>query len=163
MGSEPITEMQDEASQAPTSVATPSGDTEMELEERWAAQISALPEAAGHAVTLAVRSLLKDKAQEQVLISLAGKSAVADAMIIASGESSRQIIAMAEHLGRAFKAAGIEVLATEGTEAGDWVLIDANHLVIHLFRPEVREYYNLERLWATDFDAAPRTRLSQSA
>lgn len=82
-------------------------------------------------------------------IDLAGKSAMADAMVIASGRSSRHVSALCDHLVRAMKDAGHTDMTVEGSHNPefDWVLIDAGDVVVHLFRPEVREFYNLEKLW----------------
>lgn len=95
-------------------------------------------------------SLDSDKAEDVLSIPLGGKSSVADYMVIASGTSSRQVAAMAEHLEVRLKQAGVEILGLEGMRQADWVLIDANDVIIHLFRPEVREFYGLERMWAND-------------
>ena len=95
-------------------------------------------------------SLDSDKADDVLAIPLSGKSSVADYMVIASGASSRQVAAMAEHLEVRLKQAGVEILGLEGMRQADWVLIDANDVIVHLFRPEVREFYGLERMWAND-------------
>ena len=95
-------------------------------------------------------SLDSDKAEDVLAIPLSGKSSVADYMVIASGSSSRQVAAMAEHLEVRLKQAGVEILGLEGMRQADWVLIDANDVIVHLFRPEVREFYGLERMWAND-------------
>jgi ribosome-associated protein len=99
---------------------------------------------------LVTSSLDSDKADDVVAIPLQGKSSMADHMVIASGSSSRQVAAMAEHLDHRLKQAGVEVLGLEGMRQADWVLIDANDVIIHLFRPEVREFYGLERMWGND-------------
>lgn len=94
-----------------------------------------------------LQSLDDDQAQEIITIPLAGKSSIADHMVIASGRSSRQVAAMAQKLSeRIKKANGINV-RTEGLPVADWVLIDAGDVIVHLFRPEVRSFYNLERMW----------------
>jgi ribosome-associated protein len=103
--------------------------------------------AAGDLLTLVTQSLDGDKAEELVVIDLAGKTAIADYMVIASGTSQRQIGAMADHLLEKFKAIGHGGAAIEGATQCDWVLIDAGDIVVHLFRPEVRAFYALERLW----------------
>ena len=97
-----------------------------------------------------VTSSHQDKAEDVLSIPLEGKSSVADFMVIASGRSSRQVAAMAEHLEFRLKQAGVGILGLEGVRQGDWVLIDANDVIVHLFRPEVREFYGLERMWAND-------------
>jgi len=81
-----------------------------------------------------------------VVIDLRGRSSVTDCMVIATGRSQRQVGAMADHLLERLKAEGVAV-ATEGMGQGDWVLIDAGDVIVHLFRPEVREFYDLEGMW----------------
>lgn len=94
-----------------------------------------------------LQSLDDDQAQEVITIPLGGKSSIADHMVIASGRSSRQVAAMAQKLAeRVKKANGINV-RIEGLPVADWVLIDAGDVIVHLFRPEVRSFYNLERMW----------------
>lgn len=97
---------------------------------------------------LVLQSLDDDQAQEVVSIPLEGKSSVADYMVIASGRSTRQVAAMAQKLAERIKHGGFGHVRIEGLPAADWVLIDAGDVVIHLFRPEVRTFYNLERMWA---------------
>jgi len=75
---------------------------------------------------------------------------MADYMVIASGSSSRQVAAMAEHLETKLKQEKVDILGLEGLRQADWVLLDANDVIVHLFRPEVREFYGLERMWADD-------------
>jgi ribosome-associated protein len=102
---------------------------------------------------LVLQSLDDDQAQEIVSIPLEGKTAIADHMVIASGRSSRQVTAMAEKLAQRVKTAGFGSSRIEGLPAADWVLVDAGDVIVHLFRPEVRSFYNLERMWA--FGDAP--------
>ncbi len=97
---------------------------------------------------LVTRSLNDDKAEELVVIDLAGKTSIADYMVIASGRSARQVAAMAEHLYEKLKHAGVTGLRMEGKQQADWVLIDAGDIIVHMFRPEVRAFYNLEKMWA---------------
>lgn len=97
-------------------------------------------------VDLVVGSLDADKAEDIIVIDLRGKSSIADHMVIATGHSSRQVGAMADHLSRKLKDAGLGI-AIEGMPQCDWVLIDAADIVVHLFRPEVRSFYNLEKMW----------------
>ena len=92
-------------------------------------------------------SLDNDKAQDVVVIDLVGKTSIADYMVIASGQSQRQVGAMADHLRDIVKTAGCEAVALEGTDDCNWVLLDAGDVVVHLFRPEVREFYDLEKIW----------------
>ena len=104
--------------------------------------------------SLVLTSLDDDQAQEVVSIPLEGKSSIADHMVIASGRSTRQVAAMAQKLAERIKHAGMGPVRLEGLPAADWVLIDAGDVVVHLFRPEVRSFYNLERMWAFG-DASP--------
>jgi ribosome-associated protein len=90
------------------------------------------------------------KAEEVVTLGLAGKSTVADYMIIASGRSQRQVGALAERVVEALKEVGAPVLSLEGMLACDWVLVDAGDVIVHLFRPEVRALYALEKMWSVD-------------
>jgi ribosome-associated protein len=92
-------------------------------------------------------SLQDDKAEDIVVIELDGKSSIADFMVIASGRSQRHVAATAEHLIERLKAAGIKPVPSEGLGQGDWVLIDGGDVIVHLFRPEVRAFYNLEKMW----------------
>jgi ribosome-associated protein len=85
-----------------------------------------------------------------VHIDLKGKSSVADALVIASGRSHRHVGAMADHLLRALKDAGHGKARVEGLPACDWVLIDAGDVIVHLFRPEVRAFYNIEKIWSVE-------------
>ncbi|NVJ90368.1 MAG: ribosome silencing factor [Methylocystaceae bacterium] len=96
---------------------------------------------------LAVTSLDDDKARDIVTIDLAGKSSLADHLIIASGTSQRQVVAMADHLMEKLKAKGLMGLHAEGKDQGDWIVLDAFDVIVHLFRPEVREFYKLEKMW----------------
>jgi len=110
--------------------------------------IAPLPDAEpGSLHALVLQSLDDDQAQEIVSIPLAGKSSIADHMVIASGRSSRQVTAMAQKLAERVKHGGFGHARIEGLPAADWVLIDAGDVVVHLFRPEVRSFYNLERMW----------------
>jgi ribosome-associated protein len=102
----------------------------------------------GSLLDLVLRSLDDDQAQEVVTIPLEGKSSVADHMVIASGRSTRQVASMAQKLAERIKHGGFGRVRIEGLPAADWVLIDAGDIVVHVFRPEVRSFYNLERMWA---------------
>ena len=93
-------------------------------------------------------SLENDKAQDVVVINLAGKTSFADYMVIATGSSQRQIAAMAVHLKEKLKSIGQQKVLLEGTDQNDWVLIDSGGVVIHLFRHEIREFYALEKIWS---------------
>tara|TARA_R110000868_G_scaffold385795_2_gene653820 strand:- start:252 stop:590 length:339 start_codon:yes stop_codon:yes gene_type:complete len=92
-------------------------------------------------------SLDDDKAQDVLSIDLVGKTSIADRMIVASGTSSRMVAAMAQHLVTKLKDMGLKP-KSEGERNGDWVLIDTGDVIVHLFRPEVRAFYNIERIWA---------------
>src|SRR3954465_7195015 len=97
---------------------------------------------------LLLQSLDDDQAQEVVSIPLVGKSNIADHMVIASGRSTRQVASMAVKLGDKIKQRFGKNVRIEGLPAADWVLIDADDVIVHIFRPEVRNFYNLERMWA---------------
>ena len=101
-------------------------------------------------------SLEDDKAEDVVSIPLSGKSQMADHMVVASGRSSRQVGAMAEHLADRLKHESGLICRTEGKDLGDWVLIDAGDVIVHVFRPEVREFYQLEKMWLSPEQAAAR-------
>ncbi|WP_336979219.1 ribosome silencing factor [Altererythrobacter fulvus] len=109
---------------------------------------------------LILQSLDDDQAQDVISIPLEGKSSIADHMVIASGRSTRQVAAMAQKLAERVKEAGFGSSRIEGLPAADWVLIDAGDVVVHLFRPEVRSFYNLERMWA--FGDAPPVAAGQA-
>ena len=103
------------------------------------------------AVLTLVREILEDhKAEETVVIDLQGKSTIGDYMVIASGNSSRQVVALAEHIVQSLKKRGLPTVKPEGIRQGDWVLVDAGNVIVHLFRPEVRDFYNLEKMWEVD-------------
>ena len=97
---------------------------------------------------LVLQSLDDDQAQEVVSIPLTGKSNIADHMVVASGRSTRQVASMAVKLADKIKQQFGRVVRIEGLPAADWVLIDADDVIVHIFRPEVRNFYNLERMWA---------------
>lgn len=99
-------------------------------------------------------SLDDDKAEEVVKIDLKGKSEMADYMVIASGRSSRQVSAIADHLTDKLKQEFGCQTKVEGKETGDWVLIDAGDVIVHVFRPEVREFYQLEKMWLSPAKSA---------
>ncbi|MCF4166980.1 ribosome silencing factor [Zavarzinia compransoris] len=100
---------------------------------------------------LIVKTLDDNKAEEILTIDLAGKSSIADFMVIANGRSGRQVTALADYVVKAVDEAKLGPCRTEGKAAGDWVLIDAIDVIVHLFRPEVREFYKLEKMWQADF------------
>jgi len=100
--------------------------------------------------TALLAKLDDDKAQDIVLIDLKGKSPMADSMIVASGRSHRHVGALADHLLRTLKDHGLGKARVEGLPHCDWVLIDAGDVIVHLFRPEVRTFYNIEKIWSVD-------------
>ena len=97
-----------------------------------------------------VRWLDDAKAEEIVTIDLAGKSSIGDFMVVATGGSDRHVGAIADQLGRKLKELGLGRVRIEGKEACDWVLIDTGDIIVHVFRDEVRDFYNLEKMWSAD-------------
>jgi ribosome silencing factor RsfS/YbeB/iojap/nicotinate (nicotinamide) nucleotide adenylyltransferase len=110
----------------------------------------------GDQLALVRQSLEDDKAEDIVVIDLAGKSSFADYMVIASGRSNRQVVAIADHLEERLKRAGHRQVSVEGKSVGDWVLVDSGDIVVHIFRPEPRTFYALEKMWALENEAAPK-------
>ena len=106
-------------------------------------------------VKLIEASLDADKAEDVVRIDLVAKTSFADYMIVATGRNARQLSAMADHLVAKLKARGIVPVPVEGRGHGDWVLIDAGDVVVHLFRPEIRSHYAIEKMWRADFAEEP--------
>lgn len=106
---------------------------------------------------LVAEALEDAKAEDIVTIDLAGKSAMADAMVIASGRSDRHVSSVSDRVLRALKDGGQGNVPVEGTDTNDWVLIDASDVIVHIFRPEVREFYNLEKMWAAPATEEPVT------
>jgi ribosome-associated protein len=102
---------------------------------------------------LVLRSLDDDQAQDVVTIPLSGKSNIADHMVIASGRSTRQVASMAQKLSERIKQDLGRSVRIEGLPVADWVLIDADDVIVHIFRPEVRSFYNLERMWGFEGDS----------
>lgn len=101
-------------------------------------------------------SLDDSKAEDLITLDIAGKSSLADHMVIVSGRSHRHVGAIADHLLKDLKSAGLKSATVEGQNTCDWVLIDAGDVIVHIFRPEVRGFYNLEKMWAPDTDEAPQ-------
>ena len=110
-----------------------------------------------------VSSLDDDKAEDIVTIDLTGRSSLCDALVVATGRSSRHVAATAENLARRLKDAGFTGARIEGLPQGDWVLIDAGDVIVHLFRAEVRAYYDLEGMWSVDERSNRRHASSQHA
>ena len=108
--------------------------------------------------TLILSSLDDDGAFDVVAIALAGKSSEADTMVVASGRSTRHVASIAEKLIERLKHGAGIFARHEGKDAADWVLIDAGDVIVHIFRPEVREFYQLEKMWMTVPDATARAR-----
>ena len=104
-------------------------------------------------------SLDEDKAEDCVVIDLNGKSSIADYMVIANGRSDRHVGAMADHLMRKVKELGIGRCKVEGMGKRDWVLLDIGENIVHLFRPEVRDFYNLEKMWSIEMAEPERASL----
>lgn len=95
------------------------------------------------------QSLDSDKAEDIQIIDIRGQTAIADYMVVASGTSSRQVGALAEKLQERLKALGVKDIRIEGKDQCNWVIVDAGDIIVHLFRPEVREFYNIEKMWQT--------------
>lgn len=104
-------------------------------------------DAVSRAIATVLASLEDSKAENIVPIDIQGKSSLGDYMVIASGRSHRHVSAVAEHLLTALKDAGLGNARVEGLASADWVLIDSGDIIVHVFRPEVREFYNLEKMW----------------
>lgn len=104
--------------------------------------------------TVIVSSLDDDKAQDIVTLDLAGKASFCDRMVIATGLADRQITAMAEHLTEKLAEAGFKRVQVEGAHGADWVLLDAGDIIVHLFKPDARATYALEKMWGADLDEA---------
>ena len=100
-----------------------------------------------HLNLIAEEALDSGKAINIISIPLSGKSSIADYMIVASGTSARHVSALADQLNKKIKKAGYRIFSIQGQSDSNWVLVDAGDVIIHLFRPEVREFYNLEKMW----------------
>ncbi len=131
-------------------------DTSLTRQTLGEAEPKPLPQAAvadnpsADSIALAQRVLEDMKAEDITVIDLVGKTSLADAMIIASGNVNRHVAAISDALIEALKASGLPTPNVEGMPACDWVLIDTGDIIIHVFRPEVRQFYNLEKMWGTD-------------
>jgi len=104
-------------------------------------------DAASLAINTVLASLEDSKAENIVSIDIQGKSSLGDYMVVASGRSHRHVSAVADHLLKALKDAGLGMARVEGLASADWILIDSGDIIVHVFRPEVREFYNLEKMW----------------
>lgn len=98
-------------------------------------------------LNMVIESLEDGKAEEIVTIDLEGKSSIGDFMVVASGRSHRHVAAIADKLAKQLREAGFSRPRVEGNDSNDWVLVDAGSIIIHIFRPEVREFYNIEKMW----------------
>ncbi len=107
-------------------------------------------------IDLVLKSLDEAKAEQTVAIDITGKSSLTDHMVVTSGRSNRHVSAVAEQLVTALRDAGFGKPRIEGLPHADWVLVDAGDVIVHIFRPEVREFYNIEKMWAVDFAADGR-------
>ncbi len=132
-------------------------DTELTPSTRGEAEPMPLPNAAvppenpsADSVALALHVLEEMKAEDVTVIDLVGKTSLADAMIIASGRVNRHVASIADSLVEAIKGSGLPAPKVEGMPACDWVLIDTGDIIVHIFRPEVRQFYNLEKMWGAD-------------
>lgn len=107
------------------------------------------------ATRVILSSLEDDKAEDILAIDIRGKSSFADMLVVASGRSARHVGALADHVMRKLKESGVKNVSVEGLPHCDWVLVDAGDVVVHLFRPEVRSFYNIEKIWASSPGPAP--------
>ncbi len=112
-----------------------------------------------HLKTLIESVLDEHKAEEIETIDLKGLTSIGDYMVVATGRSNRQVVALADKIMEAVKEAGYAIPRSEGIPHGDWVVVDAFDVIVHLFRPEVREFYNIEKMWRADLP----TRTAQTA
>lgn len=131
--------------------ASPAGKPEINLESLNTGERSKA------ILSIILAELDDNKAEEVVTINLGGKTDIADAMVVASGRSARHVGAMADKIVKSLKDAGMGRARTEGAPVCDWVLIDAEDVIVHLFRPEVRKFYNLERIWSETARAPVKT------
>jgi ribosome-associated protein len=111
--------------------------------------------AAAAALKVVLHSLEDSKAEDLVSIDLAGKTPLADHMVVATGRSHRHVAAVADRLVADLKRAGASDIRVEGQRTADWVLVDAGDVVVHIFRPDIRAFYNLEKMWQADHPASP--------
>jgi ribosome-associated protein len=107
------------------------------------------------ALEVVLKSLEDAKAEDLISIDLTGKTTIGDYMVVASGRSHRHVASIADRLVDDLKKAGIRDIRVEGQKACDWVLVDAGDVIVHIFRPEVRDFYNIEKMWRADHPASP--------
>lgn len=105
-------------------------------------------------MSIITSTLDTNKAEDINVIDLKGKSTIADTMVIATGSSTRQVAALADYVSKAVKANDFGIPLIEGLNQADWVLLDAGSVIVHIFRPEVRIFYNLDKMWTTGFTEA---------
>ena len=110
----------------------------------------------GGLLSTVLESLEDSKAEDLITLDISEKSSLADYMVVVSGRSHRHVGAIADHLLRDLKSAGKGPATVEGQNTCDWVLIDSGDVIVHIFRPEVRGFYNLEKMWAPEEDLAPQ-------
>lgn len=113
---------------------------------------AASPDIIAQSLDIIVSSLEDDKGENIVVIDLTGRASFADRMVIATGVADRQISAMAQHIERKLKDIGIKRVLVEGANGSDWVLLDTGDIVVHIFKPEARELYGLEKMWGAELD-----------
>jgi len=107
-------------------------------------------------IDVVLQSLEDAKAEQTVAIDIAGKSSLADHMVVTTGRSNRHVSAVADQVVKALRANGFTKPRIEGLPHADWVLVDGGDVIVHIFRPEVREFYNIEKMWQADFAADAR-------
>lgn len=131
-----------------TTTLTPAPKTEDALASAPAEAAPSESKLGRTAIDVVISSLEDSKGENILSIDLKGKSALADHLVIVSGRSNRHVSAVADHVLRDLKEAGHGMCKVEGLQNGDWVLIDAGDIIVHIFRPEVRAFYNLEKMWS---------------
>lgn len=107
-------------------------------------------------IDVVIKSLDDAKAEDTVAIDITGKSSLSDHMVVTSGRSHRHVGAVADQVAKALREAGFGKPRIEGLPHCDWVLVDGGDVIVHIFRPEVREFYNLEKMWQAEFSADAR-------
>lgn len=127
----------------------------MQVSENAASVSQPTPAPGGKALLDSIVAILDDnKAEDITVIDLAGKTSIADFMVIANGRSQRQVAALSDYILRGLKDLGLGSVRAEGLPQADWVLIDSGDVLVHIFRPEVRGFYNLEKMWSADLTGA---------
>ena len=134
----------------------PSGRRVTTIPRTRKAAVSTVAQNSADLLKIVEKSLDDDKAEHVVVVDLQKKSSIADYMVIATGRNSRQLAAMASHLDQKLSRAGVKRVAIEGMTQGDWVLLDGGDIIVHMFRPEIRGFYNLEKMWGADAPSPDR-------